>query len=98
MTELYAKLIGIVIVHFLVAPLRNPDITRAERSVSAMKFKKLLERFSLRLKQQLSDALLFTQVLDDFMTHVFRYALTQKRLAHPSTCSRLASLSVPTLA
>jgi hypothetical protein len=40
LTELYAKLIGIVIVHFLLAPLRIPDEIWSEREVSNVRFKK----------------------------------------------------------
>jgi hypothetical protein len=98
MTELYAKLIGIVIVHFLLAPLRNPDETWAGREVSPVKFKKLLERFSQRFKQCISDISLLIKALDDFMTHVLRFALRQKRRTRPSICSRLAAFSVPALA
>ena len=39
MTELYAKLIGIVIVYFLLAPVRCPDETWSGREVSPVKFK-----------------------------------------------------------
>ena len=98
MTELYAKLIGIVIVHFLLAPLRNPDQIWSGREVSAVKFKKLLERFSQRLKLHISNILLLIKTLDDFMSHILRFALREKRQTHPSTCSRLATFIVPGLA
>jgi hypothetical protein len=95
MTELYAKLICIVIVHFLLAPLRNPDQIWSGREVSAVKFKKLLERFSLPLKQHISDIRLLTETLDNFMLHILRFALRQKRRTQPSTCSRLATFAFP---
>ena len=98
MTELYAKLIGIVLVHFLLAPLRSLDETWSGREVSAVKFTKLLARFSQRLKQHLSDLSLLIQALDDFITHTLRFALRQKRRTRPSTCSRLATFSIPGLA
>ncbi len=98
MTELYAKLIGIVIVHFLLAPLRIPDETWSGREVSPVKFKKLLQRFSQHFMQFISDNSLLIKALDDFMTHILRFALRQKRRARPSICSRLAAFSMPALA
>jgi hypothetical protein len=98
LTELYAKLIGLVIVHFLLAPLRNLDETWQGREISTVKFKKLLERFSQRLKQQISHISLLIKTLDDFMAHALRFALKEKRRKQPSTCSRLATFSIPGLA
>jgi hypothetical protein len=98
MTELYAKLICIVIVHFLLAPLRNPDQIWSGREVSAVKFKKMLERFSQRIKQHISDILLLIKTLDDLMLYILRFALREKRRSQPSTCSRLAIFTIPGLA
>lgn len=94
MTELYVKLIGIIIVHFLLAPLRNPDETWSGREVSPVKFKKLLERFSKSLKQKLTDLSLLIDTLHDFIAHILRFAIKQKRRTRPSTCSRLAAFSI----
>ena len=97
MTELYAKLICVVIVHFLVAPLRLLGETLLGHEISAIKFRKLLQRFSSRLRSYPSETGSLMKTLDDFLAQVLRFALKQKRLTKPSTCSRLAAFSVPTL-
>lgn len=95
LTELYAKMIGIVIVHFLLAPLRIPDEIWSEREVSNVRFKQVLARFARSFKQSLSDAIALTKTLDDFMLHVERFALKQKRRQQPNAYSQLAQLALP---
>ena len=95
LTELYAKMIGIVIVHFLLAPLRIPDETWSEREVSHVRFKKLIERFAQRFKQNISDAFALAQTLDVFWLQVQRFSLKQKRRKKPNIYAQLAKL-VPT--
>ena len=95
LTELYAKMIGIVIVHFLLAPLRIPDETWSEREVSNVRFKKLIERFAQRFKHNISDAFALAQTLDVFWLHVQRFSLKQKRRKKPNVYSQLVKL-VPT--
>jgi len=95
LTELYAKLIGIVIVHFLLAPLRIPDEIWSEREVSNVRFKKVLERFARLFKLYLSDAIALAKTLDDFILHVERFSLKQKRRQQPNAYSQLAQLVLP---
>lgn len=95
LTELYAKMIGFVIVHFLIAPLRIPDDLWSGREVSNVRFRKVLERFARSFKQCLSDVLALAKILDDFLIHVQRFALKQKRRSHPNTLSLLADIVSP---
>lgn len=95
LTELYAKMIAIVIVHFLLAPLRIPDEIWSEREVSNVRFKQVLARFARSFKQSLSDVIALTKELDDFLLHVERFSLKQKRREHPNVYSQLAQLAVP---
>lgn len=95
LTELYAKMIGIVIVHFLLAPLRIPDEIWSGREVSNVRFKQILARFSRSFKQCLSDVIALAKTLDNFMLHVERFALKQKRRQQPNAYSQLAQLALP---
>jgi hypothetical protein len=97
MTELYAKLICVVFVHFLLAPLRILSETGSGREVSAVKFRKLLQRFSPLLRVYTANPSLLMKTLDDLIAQVLRFALKQKRLTQPSTYSRLAAFSLPVL-
>lgn len=95
LTELYAKMIAIVIVHFLLAPLRIPDEVWAEREVSQVRFQQLLTRFARSFKQCLSDVIVLAKTLDDFVLHVERFSLKQKRRQQPNAYSQLALLALP---
>jgi len=95
LTELYAKMIALIIVHFLLAPLRIPDDVWAEREVSNVRFKQVLARFARSFKLYLSDASALAKTLDDFMLHVERFSLKQKRCQQPNAYSQLAQLALP---
>jgi hypothetical protein len=95
LTELYAKMIAIVIVHFLLAPLRIPDEVWAEREVSNVRFKQVLARFARSFKLCLAHALALAKTLDEFMRHVERFSLKQKRRQQPNAYSQLAHLALP---
>jgi hypothetical protein len=95
LTELYAKMIAIVIVHFLLAPLRIPDEIWSGREVSNVRFKQVLARFARSFKLYLSDAIALAKTLDNFMLHVERFSLKQKRRQQPNTYSQLAHLTLP---
>jgi hypothetical protein len=95
LTELYAKMIGIVIVHFLLAPLRIPDDLWSGREVSNVRFRKVLERFARSFKQCLCNVVALAKVFDDFLLHVQRFAMKQKRRTQPNALSVLASIAIP---
>lgn len=95
LTELYAKMIGIVIIHFLLAPLRIPDEVWSEREVSQIRFHQILARFARSFKQNLADVLALAKTLDQFVLHVQRFALKQKRRQQPNAFFQLAQLALP---
>jgi len=95
LTELYAKMIAIVLVHFLLAPLRIPDEIFSEREVSNVRFQQVLARFARSFKQALSDVVALARTLDDFLLHVERFSLKQKRRQQPNAYSQLAQLGPP---
>ena len=94
LTELYAKLIGIVIVHFLLAPLRIPDEVWSEREVSNVRFHQILARFARSFKQGLANRIALAKTLDEFVLHVERFSLKQKRRQQPNAYSQLAHLAL----
>ena len=95
LTELYAKLIGTVIVHFLLAPLRIPDEVWSQREVSPVRFQQILARFARSFQHCLTDPLTLEKVLEYFLIHVQRFALKQKRRTHPNSFALLADLALP---
>lgn len=95
LTELYAKMIGIVIVHFLLAPVRIPDEIWSEREVSNVRFQQILTRFARAFKQCLANVSPLAKTLDDFLCHVERFALKQKRRQQPNAYAQLAQLALP---
>jgi Transposase DDE domain len=95
LTELYAKMIGIVIVHFLLAPLRIPDEIWSEREVGNVRFQQILTRFARSFKPSLADLSPLAKTLDDFFCHVERFALKQKRRQQPNAYAQLAQLALP---
>jgi hypothetical protein len=90
LTELYAKMIGIVIVHFLVAPLRIPNPQWSGREISAIQVRKILSRFVSPLLQSVTDCQALTQVLERLVLHIQRFAFKQKRRKRPNICTLLA--------
>jgi hypothetical protein len=95
LTELYAKMIGIIIVHFLLAPLRIPDEIWSDREVSNVRFQQVLARFARSFKQALADLIALAKTLDDFLRHVERFSLKQKRRQQPNAYAQLAHLALP---
>jgi hypothetical protein len=95
LTELYAKMIAIVIVHFLLAPLRIPGEIFSEREVSQVRFQQVLARFARSFKQTLTDVIALAQAIDDFVHHVVRFALKQKRRQQPNAYAQWAQLALP---
>jgi len=93
MTELYARLIGVVLTYFLIAPVRFPDALQQNREISPTKVRLIFQRFARQLALTLpqSDALL--ALLDDFFRHVFHAGFKQKRSKKPNAIHALALIS-----
>jgi PII-like signaling protein len=89
LTELYAKLIGIVVTHFLIAPFRP-----VERELSAVKVQHLVRRYALRVAQSLGSLEQLMTVLDTLITHCLKSALKDKRQKRPSTLRKLQAEGV----
>jgi hypothetical protein len=84
LTELYAKLIGVVVTHFLIAPFRS-----VKCELSAVKVQHLVRRYALRVAQSLSALEQLMTVLDQLITRCLKSALKDKRRKRPSTLRKL---------
>ena len=82
--ELYAKLIGVVVTHFLIAPFRS-----VERELSTVKVQHLVRRYALRLAQSLDSLERLMAVLDKLITRCLQSALKDKRRKRLSTLQKL---------
>jgi hypothetical protein len=93
LTELYAKMIGIVLTHFLVAPLRLPQATQANREISPVQVRKIFTRFARRLNQALACLDDVVNVLTEMLQHISLFGFKQKRRKKPNICHALALAS-----
>lgn len=89
LTELYAKMIGIVLTHFLVAPLRMPEGAGANREISPVQVRQILRRFARQLNQTLARSQNLVNVLEEMVLHIRRFGFKQKRAKHPNVCHTL---------
>ena len=74
LSELYAKLIGIVIMQFLLAPFRN-----GERELSVVKVVRLIQHHVRHLIEHLGDREQFAQVLQDLVQRFLEHGMKDKR-------------------
>jgi hypothetical protein len=89
-TEFYAKMIGILLIHFIIAPIRIPDEAWQGREISAVQVRKLLARFAVRLNLCLLDPVAFLDVLRQLFSQIEQFGFKQKRRKKPNVCQRLA--------
>jgi len=89
--ELYAKLIGAVLLCFLAAPHR----LTAEAELSLIKAAHIFRRHVLRLAQSLSVQAVLVQNLQQLSQRLLRFGGKTKRRKTPSTCRQLERLIPP---
>ena len=87
LTELYAKLIGVVVTHFLLAPFRS-----VERELSAVKVQHIVRRYALRVVLSLHALEKLVMVLDQLITRCLKSALKDKRRKRLSTLRKLQAV------
>ena len=93
LVELYGKLIGVVLTHFLVAPLRMPEAPLSNREISSVKVRKIFQRFARDLNRYLGDPLKFRAALTAMLSQIERFGFKEKRKKVPNTCHALALAS-----
>ena len=87
--ELYAKMIGLVLTHFLVAPLRFLLIEQ-QVEISAPKARQILQDRAKDLVRVIGiDAQRLEAELQDLAERILRFARKNKRKKHPSSYDRL---------
>jgi hypothetical protein len=90
--EIYAKLIGMVVFHYLTAPVRW-----AERELSPTKALQTFRRHALEFAQALGSLPDLLNALDKLICRWQRFALKDKRRKRLSTCRRIELVAVQSL-
>jgi hypothetical protein len=93
LVELYGKMIGIVLTHFLLAPLRMPDGALANREISPVKVRKQFRRFIRDLARSLDYSAKFQSILAELLKRITRFGFKEKRTKEPNAFHRLALIS-----
>lgn len=93
LTELYARLIGLVLTHFLVAPIRMPEGTMTNREISPVKVRQIFQRFARTITLCLKDLDQVRLVLHQMFEQISRFGFKQKRRKKPNICHALALVS-----
>jgi hypothetical protein len=91
--ELYAKMIGLVLTNFLLAPLRMPQPNQVNREISPVKVREIFQRSARDLNRNLAVLADFVTVLVEMLQNIERFGFKQKRKKHPNVCHALALAS-----
>ncbi len=94
MVELYAKMIGIVLTHFLIAPLRMSQGSQTHREISPIKVRKTFQRFARDLNRSLGSLPSFQDVLCEMLACIQRFGFKEKRKKNPNVCHALTQVSI----
>lgn len=89
LTELYARLIGVVLTQFLMGPMRMPLGAQVNREISPVQVRKIFQRFARSLHQTLAHLDALVQNLADMIRHILRFGFKQKRKKRPNICHAL---------
>jgi len=92
--ELYAKMIGLILTQFLLAPLRMPQGAWANREISFFKGRDIFQRFALDLMRSLQKLDDLAAVLTKIVKRIERFGFKQKRQKQPNICHALALASL----
>ena len=92
LTELYARMTGLVLTHFLMAPIRMP-YAHTNREISPVQVRQIFQRFARTLSQSLDNLDRLVTELNTMMTHIDRFGFKQKRKKKPNICYALALTS-----
>jgi hypothetical protein len=90
LTELYARLIGVILTHFLLAPIRMPYGPWANREISPVQVRKIFKRFARSLHKHLFNSKRLVAELAEMFDHISLFGFKQKRLKKPNIGHALA--------
>ena len=91
--ELYAKMIGLVLTQFLLAPWRMPAGPAVNQEVSLFKVRDILQDFAKELMRALPAWTELLEVLTRLNRRIERLGFKQKRTKQPNICHALALAS-----
>lgn len=91
--ELYAKMIGLALTQFLVAPLCRLVTPASGREISPFKVRQIFSRSARDLNRTLRILPDFLATLADLIADIDRFGFKQKRRKHPTICQLLAFVS-----
>jgi hypothetical protein len=94
LTELFAKMIGIVLTYFLIAPLRMPEGAGANYEISAVQVRKIFAHFARQMNQDMTNLPDLILLLGDMLRQILRFGLKQKRRKKPNVCQALVLASL----
>lgn len=89
LTELYARLIGVVLTHCLMGPIRMPFGAQANREISPVQVRKIFQRFARCLHHALANFDELVRNLAAMGQHILRFGFKQKRKKRPNICHAL---------
>jgi hypothetical protein len=93
LTEFYARLVGIVLLYFLVAPVRLPFGPAYNREISPFQVRSIFQRFTRTLASALGNPEDFVIQLHELFHHISRFGFKQKRRKRPNVNHALALIS-----
>ena len=91
--ELYAKMIGLVLTQFLIAPLRRLVDPASGQELSPFKTRQIFSRYARDLNRTLACLPDFISTLAALIADIKRFAFKQKRPQRPTICQLLAFVS-----
>ncbi len=94
LTELYARMIGLLLTFFILGPVRMPAGPNANREISPFQVCLIFRRFARQFSRTLNDVERMTETLSELMTHILRFGFKQKRKQKPNVCHALALVSL----
>lgn len=91
--ELHAKMIGLILTQFLIAPLRRLVAPATHQEISPFKVRQIFSRCARDLNRTLHCLPDFLSTLADLVADIERFGFKQKRRHRPTICQVLALVS-----
>lgn len=93
LSEFYARLIGVVVTYFLIAPIRLPFGPNHNREISSVKVRQIFQRFARSILSSLHNIDTLVDQVSDFFRHVLHCGFKQKRQKSPNSIHMLDLIS-----
>lgn len=93
LTEFYARIIGVILTCFLLAPARMPISDDQKREVSPFKAHQIFQRFARFFTIAIQNLDELIRQIRDFYRHLLQFAFKQKRVKQPNSLYSLVLIS-----